>query len=226
MRIIPGTIGSIMRGVAFLATTIWETTTVVVRSKTFWILTFVVLSFWPFAILLPRAYLFDIVNSFTVCVGIGLLIAFMAGAKTALRENLRTGGQFLVLGIVCTWAPTVTRHLYNWIWRYMGKPEFMIDHELVAFMVYVTAVGGFLHLFASHAIDNKVPETSWRQLGIVVTLSLMVASFFILYFEPSEEPPRSKSTNILEAVPIEEPSSVHVPPPDPPAPSPLPVTPP
>jgi hypothetical protein len=186
------------------------------KSKVFWTGVVVWLCFWPFAILIPKDYLFDIVNAFSVCVGIGVIIAYMPGIKAALEARKMTAGQFLILGIACTWLATVGRHLYNWIWRYLGKPEAMIDHPMVAFLVVMLVSGGFLHLSASHAIDEEFPETSWRQLGIVTAFSLAVASFFILYFEPLRpSPPSQPSSHILEAIPKDE-REVRIPPASPP----------
>src|SRR5688500_6344879 len=89
--------------------------------------------FLPLWWFLPTPYLFDLVNALTVSVGIGVLFAYAPGIAKSFRETHWTGAHYLVLGIAGTWGATTGRHLWNWAWRFTGKPDAMIDHPLVAF---------------------------------------------------------------------------------------------
>jgi hypothetical protein len=152
--------------------------------RRFWIGLGAVAGFLPL-VLLPKAYLFDTVNALTVAVGAGVLVAYAPGICRSLEESRWTGTHYLVLGIFLTWIATATRHLWNWVWRYLGKPPDMIEHPFVAFLVWVTFMGGILHLAARGAIDGRIPRENWIRLGIVVAIGIATGLLVIIFLEPA-----------------------------------------
>jgi len=146
------------------------------------------LTFVPLWWFLPTTYLFDLVNALTVSVGIGVLIAYLPGIARSFTMKRWTGANFLVLGIVAAWVAIDGRHLWNWIWRYSGKPDAMIDHPLVAFMVWLTAWAGVLHLAAKGAIDRDIPRENWLKAGAFIAFGLALGSIVIVVLEPSSHP--------------------------------------
>lgn len=154
----------------------------VVRNRLTWTALTVWLLFWPIAWALERDTLFDLVNALSVSVGVGVLCAYMPGFWYALRHQPLSGPHYLVLGIGCTWLATSIRHMWNWGWRFLDKPEWMIDHPFVAFLVWVLFTGGCLHLTAKGAIDGDIPKSNWIWLGAVVAVAVfltLVAAFFL-----------------------------------------------
>jgi hypothetical protein len=156
----------------------------VLRSRRFWICLGAVISFLPL-ISLPPNYLFDVVNALTVAVGVGVLIAYFPGICKSLREPKWDGTHYLVMGIFVTWIATAVRHLWNWVWRFLGKPPDMIEHPFVAFLVWATFMGGIMHMTAKGALDGEIPRENWIRLGIVVAFGVMMGLLVIIFLEPS-----------------------------------------
>lgn len=142
-------------------------------------------AFVPLWWFLPTTYLFDLVNALTVSVGAGVLFAYAPGIWRSFAMKRWTGGNFLVVGIAAAWASMTMRHLWNWAWRYFGKPDAMIDHPLVAFTVWLAMMGGFLHLAAGGAIDGDIPRENWLRAGAYIALGLALGSVVIIWLEPS-----------------------------------------
>ena len=136
---------------------------------------------------LPRAYMFDIVNAMTVAVGTGVLVAYAPGIYRSFKQRQWNGSNYLVLGIFVAWLALTTRHLWNWLWRYLGQPQAMIDHPFVAFLVWLAFMGGTLHLAARGAIDGVIPKDAWIRLGIAVATGVVLAMLVIVFLEPLSE---------------------------------------
>lgn len=137
---------------------------------------------------LPTAYMFDLVNALTVAVGVGVLAAYGPGVWRSYQQDEWGGGHYLVLGIAVTWIATTLRHMWNWAWRFAGKPDAMIDHPAVAFLVFLAMLGGTLHLAASGAIDGDIPRRNWLRLGIALAVGLALAFIVIVFLEPVIDP--------------------------------------
>ena len=146
-----------------------------------------VVAFVPVAVL-PRHYMFDVVNALTVAVGCGVLIAYFPGIVRSLAQPKWEGSHYLVLGVFVTWVATDLRHLWNWLWRFLAKPPDMIDHWFVALLVWVTFLGGVLHLTAKGAIDGEIPREYWIRLGATVAAGIAVALLVIIFLEPAVPP--------------------------------------
>jgi hypothetical protein len=154
------------------------------RSRRFVIAVLAVLGFLPL-IFLQRHYMFDVVNALTVSVGVGVLIAYFPGIWRSLMEPRWSGSHYLIFGIFLTWVATATRHLWNWVWRFLGKPPEMIDHPIVAFMVWLTFTGGILHMMAKGALDGEIPRENWIRLGVMVAIGVVTGLLVIIFLEPS-----------------------------------------
>jgi hypothetical protein len=159
----------------------------VFHSRRFWIGAGAALGFLPLVVL-PRQFMFDIVNALTVAVGVGVLIAYLPGICRSLQELRWDGTHYLVLGIFVTWSATALRHLWNWIWRFLGKPAEMIDHPIVAFLVWMTFMGGVLHMTARGALDGEIPRENWIRLGVVIAAGIVTGLLVIVFLEPASPP--------------------------------------
>ena len=144
------------------------------RSKMLWAGLAVWASFWVLVPLVATPHLFDLVNALSASIGIGVIVAYSRGIYDALTTKNRVGGHYLILGIACTWLGASIRTIYNWIWRWLDKPEGMIDHPFVAFMMFVVFTGGALHLTAQNAIEGCIPRKNWIVLGAIVSASLFM----------------------------------------------------
>jgi hypothetical protein len=157
------------------------------RSRRFWVGLTATIGFLPL-IFMPRNYLFDLVNALTVAAGVGVLIAYFPGICKSMREERWDGNHYLVMGIFVTWLATAMRHLWNWIWRFIGKPPEMIDHQIVAFLVWMYFLGGIMHLSAKGALDGEIPKATWIRMGITVAAGVALGLLVILFLEPAHAP--------------------------------------
>ena len=133
--------------------------------------------FWPLAFVMPRELLFDGINALGVTLGIAVLWSYSAGVADAFRSSAHLQrGHYLVLGIFATWIAMISRTLWLWGWRWMGEPEFGLDHILVAFVAWLIIIGGILHLLSPRVIDGNVPRDGWYHLmGALATGAILWA---------------------------------------------------
>lgn len=148
-----------------------------------WGAVFTLVAFWAVAPFVPRKLLFDVLNAVVSAVGLGVIAAYLPGVWITLRTNLASTGHFLVTGIALTWVASNGRTFWNWAWRYYGKPDYMIDHLMVAFFLVVLIMGGILHLAAKDVIEEKVPTRTWRKAGILLSLGFAIGFLFIVFLE-------------------------------------------
>lgn len=141
--------------------------------------------FWPVALMLPISWLFDIVNALSVSMAIGVVTAYLPGVIDSIRRRGLSSGHYLVLGIVITWMATAVRNSWNWTWRWLGEPPWMINHIFVAFQVWVLFTAGILHMVAQDSIDGRIPRENWLKLGKWVFVGVFSAALVIVWFEPS-----------------------------------------
>lgn len=149
------------------------------KNKTIWQALIFWAAFWPVAHVVPREHLFDALYAIASCIGVGVLIAYGPGIYKSLQKQVLNGGHYLVFGIGCTWSATLARFIYAWVWRYLGKPEWMVDHMFIAFTIWVLISGGALHLTAKNAINGQIPKSNWVWLGAVGTCGVLLAMFIV-----------------------------------------------
>jgi hypothetical protein len=128
-------------------------------------------------------YLFDVMNALSVSVGIGILIAYSEGIYESLVTKRPIGGHWLILGIAVTWVASSVRQIWNWAWRWLDQPLWMINHPFVAFLVWVLVTGGALHLMSKNAIEGQIPRRNWLRLGWWVALGLSVGLIVAIFLE-------------------------------------------
>jgi hypothetical protein len=147
--------------------------------------------FWLVAYVLPTTYTFDVTNSFSISVGIGALFIFWRGFWASITAEVIQPRHFLVFGLWNSIFWTISRHGWNWFWRYMGKPAWMIDHDFVAFQIAALSIAWCYVMISKPPIDvedmlpGQIPVRNWQTLGFYVTLALFIAGLFIAFLEPS-----------------------------------------
>ncbi len=157
----------------------------ILRSPLIWIAAVLWGGFWVVAFAVPRSWLFDIVNALATSVGTGVCIAYWPGVRRSISGRNLNSGHYLVLGIVGAWFMNNCRHVYNWIWRYYDRPDDMINHPFVAFMVFALTTFGIMHLMAKDAIEGNIPRGNWVRLAKWITVGLALAGLVIVWLEPS-----------------------------------------
>ncbi len=144
------------------------------------------LLFIPLSLLVPRIYLFELVNALAVATAFGVVVAYFRGimAVLATPQKEMAGGHYLILGIVVAWFAAGLEYGWRYAWRVAGEPDWMIDHPALAFLIYMSATAAALHLTAKDAIGGVVPKRNWLKLSAAVALALMFALITIIMFGP------------------------------------------
>lgn len=137
--------------------------------------------FWPIAFLLPRPYLFDVMNALGVSVGLGVLGTYSGAALQGFRDETCTPGHLLVVGIVLAWFAVVIRLVVSWAWRLFDYPPALAEHVLLAFAVWLFFLGGVLHLTARNAVGDRIPRGNWIILGLSVTVGTLLGIILIFW---------------------------------------------
>lgn len=156
----------------------------VLRSKNLLIAVVLWIGFWPLAILIPREWLFDVVNGLAIAACFGVFVAYLPGVWNTVFRNDLDGAHYLVIGICGFAAAQGTRYGWNWLWRYLGKPPYMQDHLFVAWLIWVAFTFACVHLMARGVVHGEMPNRNFRWMGTVVALGTLAALIVIKFFEP------------------------------------------
>lgn len=134
--------------------------------------------FFPAAIFLERQILFEVLNSLSFAVAVGVLVGYGPDAVRSLRTPLRElrPGQALLIGVAIAWLGTALVFGVLWWWRIQDKPDAVIDSVWNAFPRWMIITGGLLHLVASRAVDDVIPPQAYLRLGWWIALGLGISA--------------------------------------------------
>ena len=156
----------------------------VLRSRNLWIMVTLWGGYWLVADLLPRPYLFDLMNSLLIAACLGVAIAYVPSVWRLWFRNDLDGPPLYVMAVVGFMAGTAARHGWNWVWRWLGKPEWMQDHIFTAWLIWVLFTTAVMQLLARDVIRGDVPKENWRWLGIVVAVGVALGLIAIIWVDP------------------------------------------
>jgi hypothetical protein len=131
--------------------------------------------FWIVALTIPRRATLDIVNALTIAVGLGIIVAYSKDAFISLFHKTWqtiTPGRLLVTGIFLAFIGSVFRNAWSWTWRSLDYPDWMRDHPILSFSLFVIVTGGCFHLLANSSTDDGVPKKAWLRLGRTVAIGV------------------------------------------------------
>lgn len=123
-------------------------------------------------------------NAALVALASGVVISFIVDAMlTVVSHKPMLKVHWLVLGITTHWAGTDGQRVWSIVWRWVGQPMWMTDSRIIAYCLYLSAVGAYFHLVSSEAIgDERIPRAKWVRYGVLAAaaiLIVMVAGFVI-----------------------------------------------
>lgn len=140
--------------------------------------------YWPITALIPVKLFPELINGMLASISFGVAVAYTPGVWRTLRKYPyeMSAGHLLTLGVsVLHWAITFL-FAWGWIYRIVGRPEWMIDHPLRGWLIYTLFLGGVLHLMAGDTQDaHAVPSRGWVNVGALtagglgLTVVLMLA---------------------------------------------------
>jgi hypothetical protein len=160
------------------------------KSKNLWIAIAAFALYWIVAPIIPRNYVFDFANAFSVAASIGVLVMYYPSVARAegtwlwpFKNNL-SGSHYFVLGVIGIMSVTAVRHTWNTFWRWNAKPDWMIDSLWVGFFIWITICIAVMHMTARGMESGEIPRENWRYVGLTVALGVAVTLLYILYLEP------------------------------------------
>jgi hypothetical protein len=147
--------------------------------------------FWCIAPFVPTHWLFDIVNSASIAGAIGVIVMYYSSVAKKLGSwlwpfyNYLSGPHYFILGVCgfCTYI--LARHTYNSYWRWVGKPDWMQDHIIVAFMVFFAFCVSCVHLLSRDMKEGEIPSENWRWIGITLAAAIFLALTAIEFLDPA-----------------------------------------
>ena len=138
----------------------------------------VMAAFVPAALILPRLYLFDLINALTTALGIAILIAFWPGI-TELVYRMRCPdkiepGHYLVLGLSIITTIWVFRTDWIAIWRALDEPDRGLDHIVFAAAAWCLFPGAIMLLLSPKLLEGAVPRHGWRSFRTAIVISVVL----------------------------------------------------
>jgi hypothetical protein len=164
---------------------------IILKSKNLWVVVALTAVFFLIAPFYPRSYVFDVVNALSIAACIGVLVMYYPSVSKKLGtwlwifRNDLSGVHYFIIAVMGLLLYVTVRHVYNVTWRWLGKPEWMIDHLFVAFMIWWTFMIAVMALLSRDMEEGIIPKENWRWIGIFVTLGIALAGLFIIVFDPS-----------------------------------------
>lgn len=146
------------------------------------------IAFAVLALVTDATTLIPVLNMAMVALACGVCLAF---APAALRFFAGRGwmdqGDALSLGIFTTWFASALNGIWSITWRYLGKPEWLADTDLVSYFRYMLVCGAVLHLVAPGAIADRIPPAKWVRIGIRVAVVLFAAFLVVWWFDKAPD---------------------------------------
>lgn len=140
-------------------------------------------AYWPVAYIVPRPLLLEFINGMIAALSLGLVMAYTPGAWKALRTRpyRLSGGHLLILGVTLVQAAITSIFTWGWFYRIFDKPQWMEDHAIRGWLVYLIFIGGVLHLMAGDVnSDSSFPTKGWLHLSATVAAGFGLAVIMIL----------------------------------------------
>lgn len=156
-----------------------ETLRRLATSRTLWVAIACIGSFWLVSAFLPFVTMMEFLNGVALAVAIAVTIAYAPVWVEALTQDRPDRVGQLTLGIGCTWGAFILSRMWSISWRGSGQPDWMENSPVVGFFVYMTILGGILHLTAPGAIDGDVPRRNWILIGITIGGGLVLGLAFL-----------------------------------------------
>lgn len=89
--------------------------------------------------------------------------------------------QQLSTGIVLSWGSTVMMSVWSLLYRYGGRPPWMLEANIYGYFVFMQLLGAVLHITAPGAAGGGIPKKNWVSLGVAVGLASFIALVTLVY---------------------------------------------
>lgn len=153
-------------------------------SRFFWLFIVPNIIFAVIALATNASSLILILNSALFAVAIGVCLAYGPPVGNILLSGRPFDrADWLGLGIFCSWFSIVVIRAWSISWRYLGKPEWLLESDIVTYALYLQLCAAVFHLAAPGAIGDRVPPRRWINIGIAVAVLIFAALGFGYMFD-------------------------------------------
>jgi hypothetical protein len=154
------------------------------KVKLIWLFAVPQIVFAGIAFLTDAAFLITVLSATLFAAAVGVCFAYAPAvydAMTAERELDRA--DWLSMGVFVGFFAIVLLRSWSILWRFLGKPEWLLNSDFVSYSLYMSLWAAIFHLAAPGAISDRVPARRWINIGIAVTIFILVAIASGYYFE-------------------------------------------
>lgn len=96
---------------------------------------------------------------------------FLRGMITRPGEG--SAELYLIMGIWLNWSADLVVRIWSLVWRYSGRPEWMIVSDVITFILYLRTISGVIHVTAPSTIEGVVPRSSWYVVAVAFAAGLV-----------------------------------------------------
>ncbi len=100
--------------------------------------------------------------------------AYAGDAWTAIRRKVPTKADYLILGIWLSFLSHLCQTIYATLYRLADAPQWLLNAEVVPWIVLLSMLAAMLHVCATGAVDGEVPRRSRIALGLGVGAAVLV----------------------------------------------------
>jgi len=133
------------------------------------------------ALLTNATDLIVVLNFALVALWVGVCVAYLPPVIIILMDDRPLDrADILALGIFCGGFSIVIIRTWSMIWRIMGKPEWLLESDIVSYALFTSVIAAVLHLAAPGGLNDRVPPRRWISIGISV--AILVFAGLVLAF--------------------------------------------
>lgn len=124
------------------------------------------------SIFVPVVWLVELGNALILAFSVLLAFIWLPDAIWSIRKG-ETDSQFFTLGMALIFIWIVNSRVWSNVWRWLGHPEWMINHPWTAFMLFVLVFGLAMLVAAPGAAASAIPK-NWRMIVGAIALGIFL----------------------------------------------------
>lgn len=131
------------------------------RNSALWITFLVVLSFSIFAFLFSAPSMIEIASGLMLGMAVTVVLLWAGTTIRAIRAGPSEGPGMLAMGITGIAFMMFAQRLWGNYVRWEGRPDYLVDSYMTAFMIWCTAAAWLLIILAPGTRQNDIPTRNY-----------------------------------------------------------------
>jgi hypothetical protein len=151
------------------------------KTRFVWLFIIPNLVFAAIAYLTEAAQLIVVLNFALVALWVGVCVAYYPPVVVILLDDRPLDrADILALGIFCGGFSIVVIRTWSMVWRILGKPEWLLESDIVSYALFTSVIAAVFHLAAPGGLNDRVPPKRWINIGI--SIAALVFAGLVLAF--------------------------------------------